>query len=89
MTIILGNLINKLSTLFRKSQDFLYLSKITKNDSKILLSFTKDAKETKLHVYKMYVRLWDFGTLKSHCNFLALMVWESYSHVHDANEMVA
>ena len=44
-----------------------YLSKITKNDSKILISFTKDAKETKLHVYKkMHVRLWDFGTLKSH-----------------------
>lgn len=29
-----------------------YLSKITKNDSKILLSFTKDAKETKVRVYK-------------------------------------
>ena len=29
-----------------------YQSKITQKDSKILLSFTKDAKETKLHVYK-------------------------------------
>ena len=29
-----------------------YLSKMTKNDSKILLSFTKDAKETKVRVYK-------------------------------------
>ena len=29
-----------------------YLSKITKNDSKILISFTKDTKETKVHVYK-------------------------------------
>ena len=27
-----------------------YLSKITKNDSKILLSFTKDAKEIKVYV---------------------------------------
>ena len=36
----------------KSEEDFLYLSKITKNDSKILLSFTKDAKETKLHVYK-------------------------------------
>ena len=40
-----------------------YLSKITKNDSKILISFTKDAKETKLHVYKNAretMRLWDY-----------------------------
>ncbi len=36
----------------KSEEDFLYLSKITKNESKILLSFTKDAKETKLHVYK-------------------------------------
>ena len=48
-------------------EDFFYLSKITKNDSKILISFTKDTKAIKVHVYKkMYVRLWDFGTLKSH-----------------------
>ena len=29
-----------------------YLSKITKNDSKILISFTKDTKAIKVHVYK-------------------------------------
>ena len=29
-----------------------YLSKITKNDSKILISFTKDAKEIKVYVCK-------------------------------------
>jgi len=36
----------------KMEEDIFYLSKITKNESKILLSFTKDAKETKLHVYK-------------------------------------
>jgi len=40
---------------------FICLSKITKNESKILLFFTKDAKETKLHVYKKCT--WDYGTL--------------------------
>ena len=36
----------------KMEEDIFYLSKITKNESKILLSFTKDAKETKVRVYK-------------------------------------
>ena len=47
----------------KSEEDFLNLSKMTKNDSKILLSFTKDAKETKLHVYKNAretMGLWNF-----------------------------
>ena len=42
---------------------FFYLSKMTKNESKILLSFTKDAKEAKVRVYKKWYEtmgLWDF-----------------------------
>ena len=55
--------LTELTKLTNQKRRFLYLSKITKNDSKILLSFTKDAKETKLHVYKNAretMGLWDF-----------------------------
>jgi len=36
----------------KSEEDILSLSKMTKNESIILLSFTKDAKETKVRVYK-------------------------------------
>ena len=36
----------------KMEEEIFNLSKITKNNSKILLSFTKDAKETKVRVYK-------------------------------------
>ena len=35
-----------------KMEEDFFLSKITKNDSKILIPFTKDTKAIKVHVYK-------------------------------------
>jgi hypothetical protein len=37
----------------------------------------------------MFVRLWDFKVSLQFFNFLALMVWEYYGHVHDGREMLA